>query len=81
VSFENELVPLNGCIAVCAGVNMQVSLPSQLERDNGGTDTGAVSASTSSTSSQSQKFPTPPVHRDIQRITANTNPPRRGMLQ
>jgi len=61
---------------------IQVSLPSQLERDHSGAsiaDGAAVSASTSSTSSQGQKFSTPPVHRDIQRIASATNAARRGM--
>ena len=61
---------------------IQVSLPSQLERDSGGgssSDVSAPSSSASSTSNHSQKFPIPPVHRDIQRITATTNATRRGM--
>ena len=61
---------------------MQVSLPSQLERDcivGSSADTAAVSSSMSLTFGQSQKFSTPPVHRDIQRITAPTNAARHGM--
>lgn len=60
---------------------MQVSLPSQLERDSSGassSDDASVSASTSSTSSQSQKFSSPLVHRDVQRVTATA---RRGTQQ
>ena len=59
---------------------MQVSLPSQLERDcivGSSADTAAVSSSTSLTFGQ--KFSTPPVHRDVQRITAPTNAARHGM--
>lgn len=69
---------------LCWCKKIQVSLPSQLERDsNGGSlsdAAAAVSSSASSALGQSQKFSTP-VHRDIQRITAPINAGRRGMQQ
>ena len=75
VIYTHALVFLWVCI-------MQVSLPSQLERDcivGSSADTATVSSSMSLTFGQSQKFSTPPVHRDIQRITAPTNAARHGM--
>jgi len=64
---------------------IQVSLPSQLERDSSGgpsADVAAVASSASATFvGQNQKYSSPAVHRDIQRITATASAARRGTLQ